>query len=682
MYCQLQELKRLKDFRPSYIRKALENLPPTLDATYVRILMSIDEIYHTDALVLLKWLAYAREPPTLLQLADTVVIDWASGVIDFDDRGDLDGPLNILSGLVTVVQADSGSHDKDHASVPGSQESISENDRSKAAGVSDDDDPGRTRGITARAKVRLAHFSVKEFLESTRNSANDTISFRLNPNSGHSLIAMNCLQYIISYSESQVKTTPREDLDNWPLLGYAASNWHYHTALANDERVVDTASDLLSSELTVQDWLQIHDPESDFGIANLNRLGWAGMYYAAFFGAEKILSVLMERGHSVDSYGGLYERPLAVAASKGHVGSVRLLLDGGADVHAGDETSALAAASENGHHAVVQLLLQRGAEVNALIGKRFTAHTALIEAAKNGFDPIVQTLLDHGAEIDAIAHPSALAATALIAACGEGHARTTDVLLERGANVNVVASGNDFPTALTAASKRGHVDVARVLLNRGAQVGTVDPGSLFPTALAAACEGATVTAVEILLRAGADVNTLAPKSSNPTALIAACNGGNVEIVRILLDWGAKVNTIASESSNPTALSTACQWAHTSIVRLLIERGAEVNLPAGAARASALGKAIDRGSVDIVRLLLQYGADVDAKDHNQWHGDSTALEIAEKCAQANAHYHQVDQVLREHSAASDRLTRAEQHSLLYLSAGEAARSSTCVHVGEP
>nr|POE79016.1 vegetative incompatibility protein het-e-1 [Quercus suber] len=106
-YCQLQELKRLPDTRLSYIRKALYNLPATLDETYARIITGIGEAYRSDALTLLRWLAYARSPPTLGQLAETVIIDIEADRVNIDDRGSLEGTLNILSGLVTVVTSES-----------------------------------------------------------------------------------------------------------------------------------------------------------------------------------------------------------------------------------------------------------------------------------------------------------------------------------------------------------------------------------------------------------------------------------------------------------------------------------------------------------------------------------------------------------------------------------------------
>lgn len=69
-YCQLQELKKLKSTKPKYIRAALSTIPATLDATYERMLIGIGELYQEEALVLLRWSAYAQSPLSLHELAE------------------------------------------------------------------------------------------------------------------------------------------------------------------------------------------------------------------------------------------------------------------------------------------------------------------------------------------------------------------------------------------------------------------------------------------------------------------------------------------------------------------------------------------------------------------------------------------------------------------------------------
>jgi hypothetical protein len=86
-----------------YVTHALNTLPATLDDTYTRVLLDTVDIYHEHALMLLRWLAYARSPPTLGELVEAAITDPIyDGSIDEDNRGDLEDTLNTLSGLVAV----------------------------------------------------------------------------------------------------------------------------------------------------------------------------------------------------------------------------------------------------------------------------------------------------------------------------------------------------------------------------------------------------------------------------------------------------------------------------------------------------------------------------------------------------------------------------------------------------
>lgn len=90
------------------MKAALYALPTTLDETYERMLTRIKGRHmRAEALVLLRWIAFAKCPLTLKELVDTVINDWeGDGGVDFGDRGGVDDTLNILSGLITTVLVD------------------------------------------------------------------------------------------------------------------------------------------------------------------------------------------------------------------------------------------------------------------------------------------------------------------------------------------------------------------------------------------------------------------------------------------------------------------------------------------------------------------------------------------------------------------------------------------------
>lgn len=71
--CQLDALR--KYLKVDLLRKALKSLPKTLDDTYARIVLSIDEEYTQDALKVLQWLAFSARPVRIEEVAEVVAVD-------------------------------------------------------------------------------------------------------------------------------------------------------------------------------------------------------------------------------------------------------------------------------------------------------------------------------------------------------------------------------------------------------------------------------------------------------------------------------------------------------------------------------------------------------------------------------------------------------------------------------
>ena len=98
---------------------------------------------------------------------------------------------------------------------------------------------------------------------------------------------------------------------------------------------------------------------------------------------------------------------ILVAARKGHIDIVKLLLENGADVNAKSSDSLtwfsgwtpLISACENGHFETAKLLIENGADVNA---SSKSGWTALMSAARGGYFNIVELLVENGADVNAI----------------------------------------------------------------------------------------------------------------------------------------------------------------------------------------------------------------------------------------------------------------------------------------
>ena len=107
------------------------------------------------------------------------------------------------------------------------------------------------------------------------------------------------------------------------------------------------------------------------------------------------------RSKARNQYGYRPIQPIHLAASRGFVAVVKLLLDYGAAIEAKstlDGTEALYQAARSGHKAVVRLLLEHGAAIEATDQ---SGHRPIHTAAGRGHVAIVQMLLEKGAAIDA-----------------------------------------------------------------------------------------------------------------------------------------------------------------------------------------------------------------------------------------------------------------------------------------
>jgi len=114
----------------------------------------------------------------------------------------------------------------------------------------------------------------------------------------------------------------------------------------------------------------------------------------------EILKILIDNGVDVNaSSTRLKIAPLHIAARRGHVEMVNLLLASGADVNQPDHegASALHFAVRSGNNEIAELLIINGAEVNARDNEEYTP---LHNAAWNGHLQSVELLVDKGADIN------------------------------------------------------------------------------------------------------------------------------------------------------------------------------------------------------------------------------------------------------------------------------------------
>ena len=171
---------------------------------------------------------------------------------------------------------------------------------------------------------------------------------------------------------------------------------------------------------------------------------------------------------------GIGDTPLHQAALSGGPGSVRELLDQGADIHAraemqfgetaltvGDWTPLHVAAWLNPDPAVAALLLDRGAQIDARTTRDYTP---LHGAARYNQFPVVILLVERGADVNAT---TGSGASPLQYAAANEDPDVAALLLGLGVDVNHRSNSNSTP--LHTAAANGSPEVVILLLERGAE---------------------------------------------------------------------------------------------------------------------------------------------------------------------------------------------------------------------
>ncbi|GIZ48213.1 hypothetical protein CKM354_001128200 [Cercospora kikuchii] len=422
-YLQLQELKKLKSARRKLVKDALYRLPPTLDATYERILVGISDEMRDVAVKLLRWLAYAQYPLSLYELVDaTTIVLSDEEYVEVEERPGEDDLLAVLSGLVTVID----SEDVKSQSITNSHHPFPEMGNTEYS---------KCQQVEKNTRIRLAHFTVKEYLESKRIVQSSAKGFHFESAKEQETLAKSCLVYLEHYSSSSQKLADEQDLTTFPLLRYAAESWYHHSIRGRSGDCSRERS-LLCNPLLLSDWLNVHQPDlkhlprfslaknigsslyyaSLIGLvpvvhelieagANVNAMGGHygnALQAASYEGQEKVVRILLDGKANIDATGGHHSNALQAAATRGHVTIVRMLLDAGADIHANglDYRSALHVATQEAHANVVQMLLERGARMTS----DYNNMTPLHYAVQSGQEKIAKLILDSGTDVDLAVH--------------------------------------------------------------------------------------------------------------------------------------------------------------------------------------------------------------------------------------------------------------------------------------
>ena len=622
--CQLDSLQRCLNL--TALRKSLSSLPKTLDDTYARILGDIPEEFSDYAIRILQWLTHSVAPLSLNEVADVLATN-IDGDPWFDECARFPDPCDILLICSSLVTTES-------AAKEGSKSSS--------------------------LVMRLAHFSVKEYLVSDRIQNHSSAKYAMRFQRANDSIGAVCLSYLLQFDSKYITSAILEG--KHPLAKYATLNWITHAKLSDSEcgEIAPLSLRLLQiDQQAYRNWLRLYDMFDQHEQHRYFRFSYIAppLYMMSHAGVVHLVYQLLNRGP--DSGVGNREWlgfALVGASQQGHYNIVQLLLARGAEPDAiitssqrRDYAAALQAASGLGHEAMVRLLINHGADVNLQIPESDRGRTALEAAACNGHIETMRVLIDANAVPDC----SPGSGGALLAAWKFGSLEIVELLLRNGANVRQAIDesvGQDWPgkgpilerlkyelahlearpyrtrylgdelevNPLEWASYVGDPIRVRDLIAKGANARAEFSSSYRTALIASACsvwffEFAVETAT-VLIESGADVNMVSEVHGTALQAASRCPRSGLpkaawnrrqEFMELLVARGADVNALGTSRQSAVTVVSG-QWDY-NVVKLLLENGADPNLGNGKFPWNALDAAMGPGQL---RVFFQAGSSLE------------------------------------------------------------------------
>ncbi|XP_010285582.1 PREDICTED: ankyrin repeat domain-containing protein 6 isoform X3 [Phaethon lepturus] len=231
---------------------------------------------------------------------------------------------------------------------------------------------------------------------------------------------------------------------------------------------------------------------------------------------------------------------LHLAAHKGHLHVVQVLLKAGCDLDIqddGDQT-ALHRAAVVGNTDVIATLIQEGC---ALDRQDKDGNPALHEACWHGFSQSAKVLVKAGANVLA---KNKAGNTPLHLACQNSHSQSTRVLLLGGSRADLKNNAGD--TCLHVAARYNHLPIVRVLLSAFCSVHEKNQAGDTALHVAAALNHRKV--VKLLLEAGADTSVV--NNAGQTPLEVARQHNNPEVALLLTK--ASQGSISAADDTPSS----------------------------------------------------------------------------------------------------------------------------------
>ena len=577
MFCQLETLRHCL---PPSVCHTLDELPESLDETYERVLKEIKKPNRGHARRLLQCLVAAIRPLRVEELAEVLAVDFdgGEGIPKLNPNWRWDDEEQALlmscSSLIAIVEANDS------------------------------------------RIVQFSHFSVKEFLTSTRlaTSRKDLSRYHIDFEPAHTILAQACMGVLLQPGDCAEENSDRRRSS---LAEYSAQHWVTHAQFKNVSLSLRKAMEYLFDldKPYFAAWVELHnmdirprgDDSSLYWVAPPSTSTASPLYYAALCGFQDLAEhLVVKHPLYVNARGGYYITPLVAALARGHFQTAKFLHHNGAhaNIYGNSKFTPLHSAASYGDLKMVHTLLDYGADVNARCLYGYTPmysvslNSGPLSAVHNG--DVARCLLEHGVDVDVRTDGGR---SPLYTAAGFGRVKVVHVLLEHGADVNAEDAEGRTPLHEAAV---GHNDVVHILLEHGANIGAKDKKGLTP--LHDAVRFGLDELAGLLLEHGANVG--AQDVEGRTPLHGAAEYGWVEVMHVLLEHGVDIGT--EDKKGRTPLHEAARNGRVELAGMLLEHGADVSAQDIEGR-TPLHEAVEYGDVEGVLVLLEYDADVGAED---------------------------------------------------------------------
>lgn len=532
MSCCLDQIGTLRNDRA--IKAALLSLPRTLEGTYERILCQIPAIDEEMAIGVLRWLVYGCSPMTIDQILEGIAVEIGETAMDPENKtNDPEDILDVCRGLVTI------------------------DDRSR--------------------KLRLAHFTVKEYLISIGVSQGPAADYYMPPGTSNAELTKVCLTYLM-FDEFEAGACPtreesKDRYKRYSLYEYAADSLYVHIS-----DYTKTGADEALDQLLLRFFLQD------------GNTGKFAAWSQANLGFQPYLDIHPKK------------TPLYCAAILGLNQVVVQLLKIGTDV--------------NGYCGV-------GRGVDYLVDFRsahaYSGGRPLMGAIIGGYDETVRLLLENGANPNLPPNPNSPSSTTdttdtLIYAAGAlGRAKCLQIILDHGADEENDPMQGVYGRTIQSAAWNGHPEVLEVLIKTKRFQTASDNVTPYYTLLLSAELGFEST-VRMLLEMRGDVMVSPECKFFPMILKSAAEGGKFKVIRTMLQKSSIKAFCVREPFFSGFLQCAAYGGDEKVVELLLS--AKESLGAGDFGIS-LHIAASKGHIGALERLLQAGASPLERDSDGW-----------------------------------------------------------------